>query len=200
MDDTGIDYLPSPDGSQGGDGRTWADSDETTVKRKDGTYDTPYKPGTVITVCEGDEVTSPGRGTILIDGPCSDITTQLPPDKPSPGSFPSTGTGDYPIILEIEDINIVDSGFGYDSNDEIVVGNGAHLKLKTDDLGSVTGVDVLNGGIGFTEDPNIYIKSDTGYNAKMIPVFKVNKVGEEISPEAVAPGDVIQVVDCVGKF
>ena len=199
IDDTGIDYLPSPDGSQGGDGRTWAESDETTVKREDGTYDTPYKPGTVVNLNPGDEWTPAGRSPILIDSPQS-ITTPPPPDKPSPGSFPSTGTGDYPVILEIEDINIVDSGFGYDSNDEIVVGNGAHLKLKTDDLGSVTGVDVLNGGIGFTEDPNIYIKSDTGYNAKMIPVFKVNKVGEEISPEAVAPGDVIQVVDCVGKF
>ena len=67
--------------------------------------------------------------------------------------------------------------------------------------GSITnGRLTLNGGIGFTEDPNIYIKSDTGYNAKMIPVFKVNRVGEEIAPEAVAPGDVIQVVDCVGKF
>ena len=199
MDDTGIDYLPSPDGSQGGDGRTWAESDETTVKREDGTYDTPYKPGTVVNLNPGDEWTPAGRSPILIDSPQS-ITTPPPPDKPSPGSFPSTGTGDYPVILEIEDINIVDSGFGYDSNDEIVVGNGAHLKLKTDDLGSVTGVDVLNGGIGFTEDPNIYIKSDTGYNAKMIPVFKVNRVGEEIAPEAVAPGDVIQVVDCVGKF
>ena len=44
MDDTGIDYLPSPDGSQGGDGRTWAGADETTVKRSDGTYDIPYQP------------------------------------------------------------------------------------------------------------------------------------------------------------
>ena len=54
------------DGSQGGDGRTWADKDETTVKRDDGTYDTPYKPGTVITVCPGDEVTYPGGNTVII--------------------------------------------------------------------------------------------------------------------------------------
>ena len=37
MDDTGTGYLGAPDGSQGGDGRTWADKDETTVKREDGT-------------------------------------------------------------------------------------------------------------------------------------------------------------------
>ena len=43
MDDTGIDYIPNYDGSQGGDGRTWAEKDETTVKRVDGTYDSPYR-------------------------------------------------------------------------------------------------------------------------------------------------------------
>ena len=33
-----------------------------------------------------------------------------------------------------------------------------------------------------------------------MPVFKVNRVGEDIAPEAAIPGAVIQVVDCVGKF
>ena len=47
MDDTGIDYIPNYDGSQGGDGRTWAEKDETTVKRVDGTYDSPYRPGNI---------------------------------------------------------------------------------------------------------------------------------------------------------
>ena len=61
-------------------------------------------------------------------------------------------------------------------------------------------MDVLNGGIGFTEDPNIYIKSDTGYNARLMPVFKVNRVGEDIEEQLVSAGDVVQVVDCVGKF
>ena len=81
-----------------------------------------------------------------------------------------------------------------------MVGNGAELKIEVDSLGSVTKVDVINGGIGFTEDPNIYIESDTGYNAKLMPVFKVNRVGEDIDPQAVAPTGVIKVIDCVGKF
>ena len=59
MDDTGTGYLPVPDGSQGGDGNTWADKDETTVKRDDGTYDTPYKPGTVITAVSYTHLTLP---------------------------------------------------------------------------------------------------------------------------------------------
>ena len=80
------------------------------------------------------------------------------------------------------------------------MGNGAELKIKTDALGAVTGVDVINGGIGFNEDPDIYIDSDSGYNAKLMPVFKVNRVGEDIAPEAVDVGAIIKVVDCVGKF
>ena len=201
IDDTGIDYLPSPDGSQGGDGRTWAESDETTVKREDGTYDTPYKPGTVIEVCPGDEVTSPGGQIDVIFGTeCTNITAKPPIDKSKGGPFPSLGSGDYPVVLEIEDINILDTGFGYDPNDKVVVGNGAELKIEVDSLGSVTKVNVLNGGIGFTEDPNIYIDSNSGYNAKLMPVFKVNRVGEEIAPEEVSAGAVLSVIDCVGKF
>ena len=215
MDDTGIDYLPSPDGSQGGDGRTWAGPDETTVKREDGTYDIPYQPGVVVDLEPGDEWTPPGGGPILITEPES-ITTPLPigigPGGVGPGgrgTFPSTGAGDYPVVLEIDEINVTNPGFGYNPDtDKVVIqtsdgtSKGAELKIKTDPLGSVTGVDVVNGGIGFNEDPKIYIQSDSGYNAKMIPVFKVNRVGEDASPEIIAaagtPG-VIQVIDCVGK-
>ena len=201
MDDTGIDYLPTPDGSQGGDGNVWAESDETTVKRSDGRYDVPYKPGTVVEVFPGDEVTLPGGEVTVIDGSSSvSITAPQPIDRPEGGSFPSLGTGDYPVVLEIDGINVVDSGFGYDPNDKVVVGNGAELKIKTDSLGSITGVDVINGGIGFTEDPNIYIDSDSGYNGKLMPIFKVNRVGEDIAPDRVSSDGIIQVIDCVGKF
>jgi len=199
MDDTGIDYLPAPDGSQGGDGRTWAEADETTIRRADGTYDTPYKPGTVIPVSIGDEVTNPG-GVVDLITETGTITARPPVDKSKGGPFPSLGSGDYPVVLEIEDINVLDPGFGYDPNDKVVVGNGAELKIEVDSLGSLTKVDVLNGGIGFTEDPDIYIDSNSGYNAKLMPVFKVNRVGEDIAPEAVSTGAVLSVIDCVGKF
>ena len=33
-----------------------------------------------------------------------------------------------------------------------------------------------------------------------MPVFKVNRLGEDIAPEAVDAGAIIKVVDCVGKF
>ena len=201
IDNTGIDYLPAPDGSQGGDGNVWAEADETTVLRADGTYDPPYKPGTIVEVCPGDEVTSPGgQVNVIVGTECSNITAQPPVDKPTGGLFPSLDTGDYPVVLEIDDINVLEPGFGYDPNDKVVVGNGAEIKIKTDALGSVTGVDVVNGGIGFNEDPDIYIESESGYNAKLMPIFKVNRVGDDVAPEAVDATAVIQVIDCVGKF
>ena len=203
MDDTGIDYIPNYDGSQGGDGRTWAEKDETTVKRVDGTYDSPYRPGNVVRVCPGDEVTYPGGNTVTIFEECEDITTPPLDDSTPRGPFPTTGTGDYPVVLEIEDINILDGGFGYDcSVDKVVIEppNGAELKLKCDPLGSIIGVDVVKGGVGFNEDPDLYIQSDKGYNARLMPVFKVNRVGEDIEPGLVSPGELVQVVDCVGKF
>ena len=194
IDDTGIDYLPSPDGSQGGDGNVWAESDETTVRRADGTYDTPYKPGSVIEVSPGDEVTADGKIENVIER--KTITALPPVDVTRDSPFPSTGTGDYPVVLEIEGINILDPGFGYDPDDKVIIGNGAELKIKTDDLGSVTGVDVINGGAGFNEDPDLYIESDTGYNAKIMPIFKPTRLEDLVE----APVGVIQVVDCVGKF
>ena len=204
MDDTGIDYIPNFDGSQGGDGRTWAEKDETTIKRFNNTYDPPYKPGNVVRVCPGDEVTYPGGNVVIISGTdCEDITTPPFDDTTVRGPFPTTGTGDYPVVLEIEDINILDGGFGYDcSVDKVVIepSNGAELKLKCDPLGSIIGVDVVKGGIGFNEDPDLYIQSDTGYNARLMPVFKVNRVGEDIEEQLVSAGDVVQVVDCVGKI
>ena len=201
MDDTGTGYLPSPDGSQGGDGRTWADKDRTTVRRSDNTYDPPYKPGTVITVCPGDEVTYPGGNSVIITGDeCQDVTAPPLDDVTKSAPLPSTGTGDYPIVLELDSINITNPGFGYDcSKDKVIMqpSHGCEFKLMCDSLGSIIGVDVVKGCIGFNEDPDIYIQSDTGYNAKMMPVFKVNRVeGEQ---QLVSSGEIIQVVDCVGK-
>ena len=114
MDDTGTDYLSFPDGSQGGDGRTWAEKDETTVKRGGnfpgsggipGIYDTPYKPGQVVQLYPGDEWTPPG-GSPITSTVSETITTPLPKDQLKGGSFVSLGSGDYPVVLEIEDINL----------------------------------------------------------------------------------------------
>ena len=201
MNDTGTGYLTAPDGSQGGDGTTWADADETTVKKADGTYEVPYSPGEVITVCPGDEVTEPGGKVVLIGGEdCVQITAKPPSPPPETPTDPTSNTGEYPIVLSIDSINVADGGFNYDcSSDTVVVepDNGAHLTIgRCDALGTINQINVINGGSGFKDDPNIYIQSDSGYNCKLVPTFKVTRV-EEVSE--VPPTGVIQVVDCVGK-
>ena len=106
-------------------------------------------------------------------------------------------------MLEIDSIHVSNPGLGYDcSKDEVVMepAHGCEFKLRCNGVGSIIGVDVVKGCVGFKDDPRLYIKSTSGYNAKLMPVFKVNRVGEDISPEAAIPGAVIQVVDCVGKF
>ena len=202
INDTGTGYLPAPDGSQGGDGTTWADADETTVKKADGTYDVPYQPGEVITVCPGDEVTEPGGKVVLIGGEeCTQITAKLPEDIVR-GELPTLNTGEYPVLLTIDSINVVNGGFNYDcSKDTVVVepNNGAKLTIcGCDSLGTINKVCVDNGGSGFQDDPKIYIQSESGYNVKLVPTFKVARVDTDnvVSPST----DVIQVIDCVGKF
>ena len=77
-------YLPVSDGSQGGDGWTWADSDETTVQRgpntpegssTNGTWDIPYIPGDLIAVYPGDTIRTPPGSESEIAGSDGKITT-----------------------------------------------------------------------------------------------------------------------------
>ena len=213
MNETGTGYLPAPDGSQGGDGATWADADETTVKRADGTYEVPYKPQEVITVCPGDEVTEPGGKVILIEGTeCTQITAKSPDEVVAEQvertavnrTSPTSNTGEYPVVLTIDSINVVDGGFNYDcSKDTVVVepNNGAKLSIgRCDSLGGIITINVDDGGSGFTDDPKIYIQSDTGYNIKLVPTFKIIRVDQDPDAPVVSPADTIQVIDCVGKF
>ena len=205
MNETGTGYIPAPDGSQGGDGTTWAKSDETTVKKADGTYEVPYSPGEVITVCPGDEVTEPGGKVILIEGTeCTQITAKSPEEVDIDKPFPTSDTGEYPVLLTIDKINVVDGGFNYDcSKDTVVVepNNGAKLSIgRCDTLGTINTISVDDGGSGFTDDPNIYIQSESGYNVKLVPTFKVIRVDQDPDAPVVSPADTIQVIDCVGKF
>lgn len=199
MEESGVGYLSSPNGNQGGDGRTWATAEQTTVKRKGGTYDTPYNPGDVFDVFSGDSVYSCGVTTPITQSQtltaprCTQVT--LPK-----GIEPTLNNGQYPIILEIGDVFISNPGFSYNPNDKIIISpdNGAIMKPEFDSLGSLTKVNLISSGQGFKEFPDIYIESDTGYNAKIIPIFNSRRVDEE--QIQILESQVINVIDCVGKF
>lgn len=170
IESAGDGYIAIPDGSLGGDGRTWKESDEGYAITDDGRY---------FVVPEG------------IQPP--DGSTYIPP---TPVVQP---TSIYPVLLEIEEVSILDQGFGYQPNDTIRVtpDRGAVLKPKIVG-GAVVGVEVIKPGLGFDDVPEIEVISDTGYNAEFSPIFRV-VTPEEV--ETIPPtATVIQVVDCVGKF
>ena len=192
IDEPGTGYLPTADGSLGGDGRTWAQSGDTIVKRADGTYDLPYKSGSIVNLFPGDSVQSCGRPSEL-------VLEEKTITAPVCVETPITSNG-YSAVLEIGDVDISNAGYLYGDGDKIVINpsNGAVLTPEFDSLGSLTKVNIVSSGQGFTEVPEIYIDSNTGYNAKITPIFKVKRVGDE---EVQIPiSKVINIVDCVGKF
>tara|TARA_Y100000287_G_scaffold131076_1_gene106219 strand:+ start:1857 stop:5312 length:3456 start_codon:yes stop_codon:yes gene_type:complete len=204
----GAGYLPGPDGSKGGDGRTWANPDDTIVVRDDGRIETPIPPGNYFCVKAGDTVELP-PGTVAVTetnggvGGGERIIGGAPYIMRNPGCFttPEGGErkdeGGYPVLLYLCDIIVDAPGFGYEPNDPVIIkpSRGAEATLKVDKFGRVIGVNVIQAGEGFKEMPTITIDSDNGYNAKLIAKLCIDKDVEFEDPEKV-----VQVVDCVGKF
>ena len=122
----------------------------------------------------------------------------------SAGDEFSNGLGQYPSVLRIKDVLVLKQGINYNEGDQIQVfpnAGGASFEPIFDKFGRVTDVKVVDGGIGFTELPNVFIDSGTGINAKLLPVFEVIRVGEDIEDSITVPKGtpVVQVIDCVGQ-
>lgn len=199
---SGTGYLSERNGSLGGSGRTWATAEQTVVRRLDGTYDSPYNPGDTIELNSCDEVTPP-TGTPF--RPKESLTYTAPTlegDDIPRGVYPVKNTGEYPVILYTCDIVVVNGGINYSEGDRVVVtpDNGSEFRLILREFGVIDRVEIINGGLGFTERPTISIESETGYNAVLAPVFCVNRIGDASEAQDVPTGAIIQVIDCVGKF
>jgi hypothetical protein len=177
-------YLSAPNGSLGGNGRIWKDVKEGYVERGDGSY----------------YVIPPGR-----------VPPELPPEdkfvppQPQPELDPNVPS--YPVVTEIEEIFVVDPGFGYEPGDTIDVvsddgtSKGAVLEPVINDRGEIAQIKVINPGIGFIDLPEIIINSPRGYNARLIPVLKVIPIADIPDPTIIPSGtQLISVVDCVGKI
>lgn len=171
IESVGDGYIQTPDGSLGGDGRVWKEVDEGYAITDDGKY----------------YVVPPG-----INPPPN--STYIPPTTPA---VPSTAV--YPVLLEIEEVAILDGGFGYQSTDTIQItpDKGAVLKPIIQG-GQVIGVNVINPGLGFDDIPEIEVISDTGYNAEFSPIFKIVEPSQVVTLPPTAK--IVKVVDCVGKF
>ncbi len=259
VEDPGTGYLGEPDGSLGGMNRTWAENDQTIVRRFDGIYDTPYNPGDNIELNPGDIIRTPSNTSYIdFDGTINNIpggvdfivnpdnapsiaTTSVlgidteviifddSSDSPSSPSInlrapelidtltqnivlnnqnsvfgsPSQGNP-YPIVLELYDVEILNGGVNYSSDDEFVIGPenyGVVLKPILGAFGSIVDVQVISTGKGFTTYPNIYVESQTGFNARFAPRFRVNRIGDitDLLELGVDETKVLTVIDCVGK-
>ena len=224
IEDGGTGYIPRPDGSTGGDGSTWAEPEDTVIVNDlpDGSTDyyPPVPPGNNVSIPPGGTVTTPPNSnpTEVVDGDGNQI--EILPGAPtvipnggtitSPpinkldnkyGNYPSSTS--YPVILYLCELIVDSSGMDYNKDDEIVIepDMGATASAKFDDFGRLLSVKVTSGGEGFQEIPEVYIKSDTGFGARMIPKFCIDRLGEnDLDREPGLQDKVVSVIDCVGKF
>ena len=158
-------------------------------------------------------VLSPGTGYIV--GPDGSLggngVTWKEPDEgfiidddgnyfvvPNAETPPSTDAEQYPVLLEIDEVEVLDPGFGYQPGDTIQVtpDNGAVLEpiIEGD---QVVGVNVIKPGLGFGDFPTIEVISDNGYNAEFSPIFR--PIDPETVEQVPESATIIQVIDCVGK-
>jgi hypothetical protein len=195
-------YIPTPDGSLGGNERVWKEPDEGYVKTSSGGYYVvqPYRP---IPAKKGDTYYPPnGPPRVLEEDEV--ITLPLVPVKPKDPT--SLGTP-YPVILCIEEIVVLDQGFGYRPGDELIItpDNGTKTELVINEFGNITGVKIIQGGCGFDDIPRMRTNSPTGFNATFTPIFKVTQVDptqpieSQVGP-VVDEVQLVTVIDCVGKF
>lgn len=221
--DPGSGYLQTTDGSTGGNGSVFSKPEQTIVFNDNTGYNV-YNPGTVINVFDGDLIYSPPGSitelydqngnlgqTIIGEGGTSPITINLNGTITTPNYDPSvtsgisnpSSNGSYPVVLTIGDVAILNGGVNYDPNDKIVISpdNGAELEPVFNDVGKLVDVKVISPGIGFTEFPELYVESQDGLNAVIVPVFGILRVGDlPEDQDIIPPGtQIINVVDCVGK-
>ena len=211
-------YLHKSDGSLCGDGFVWKEPDEGYVVRGSG----------IGTTAAGIGTTATGIGTTSLNGEYQVVQINRPIDlNPGDSYYPPVGppriitepetvilpiqpvnpiTDDqlgnsYPVVLSIENIAVLDSGFGYRPGDQILINpdNGAILEPVINSLGQIESVKVLNSGSGFNDIPEIKTNSMTGFNAQMMPIFRVNRLDENTALDIPNNAKIITIIDCVGR-
>ena len=136
------------------------------------------------------------KGTTLIPGTGPNGETDF-------NAFPALTVGSYPVMLYLCGLEIQSAGMNYDSNfDKVVIEpnpTGAEIKATFGPFGVLDSVEIINPGEGFTERPEIYVSTNTGYNAVINPIFCVKRIGDA-EDSGLPPGTpVVKVVDCVGN-
>ncbi len=220
----GVGFLPAPDGSTGANQETYSNPDESIYEDNEGNKKV-VKCKKTIPVFVGNKLYLPQATTTEVYDPEGNVVQtlnglgQITPIKITANGkvtipcesranvgggistiqYPNSSDGTYPVALGINTVFVTNPGTGYTSGDTITVtpDNGASLEpIFTG--GQLTGVNVVKSGIGFTEFPRIIVNSTTGFNANMVPVFKIIRANER--PDEIPLGTpLIEVIDCVGR-
>lgn len=195
-------YLSRPDGSLGGNGNVWKEPDEGFVRTKCGGYYVvqPYRP---IRVEAGDTYYPPNDAPRTLTEP-EVITLPL-----VPVSTPTSDTigPSYPVVLVIDEIVVLDPGFGYRPGDQLIIdpSNGAVADLIVNDRGEIEKVNITQPGIGFLDLPKVRTNSPTGFNATFSTILRPIRIDTSIPIEdqlgdTLSQDKLISVIDCVGKI
>ena len=161
------------------------------------------------------ETLLPGS-TILGTIPGSQFGTLLPGTQ-QPGTIPGTqplgtipgsqplGTifeqeQSYPALLGLQNVVINNPGINYTPGIDVVEispNNGTILQTIFNPFGQVVEVKIVRSGIGFTERPNITIRSDSGINADFTPVFEIIRDPNALDLK-IEQRKILTVIDIVG--
>lgn len=139
-------------------------------------------------------ITDPGSG-FLPNTTETDLDGNVKELTPDPNA---NYDGEQSYVTSLDDVVVENTGFGYDDNDTASVSGGAEVELKIQD-GLIVGVNVVNGGFGFTKLPEITINSDTGAGVKLLPVLKFTKVDDASQLAQITQDAVVTVISCIEK-
>ena len=122
--------------------------------------------------------------------------------------------GEVSYVTSLSDVVLENTGFGYEDGDTVVVEGGtvndslgddasqqpgqAEVELIIED-GLVAGANVINGGFGFTNLPDLVINSDTGAGARLKPVLKFTRVEDAAELAQITQDAVVTVISCIEK-
>ena len=169
-----------------------------------------FLPNTVETTFSVDDDGNVTESTTGVTVPAADGDTTGGDTTGTTGGNGSDGSTSY--VTGLDDVAVIDTGFGYDDNDtadvmipdgnggEVVDESGSQVELDISD-GFIIGASVVPGGqgFGFTELPRIRINSDTGVGATLRPILKFTRVDDASALAATSQNAVLTVIDCVQK-
>ena len=116
----------------------------------------------------------------------------------------SPTVGGQPVDVVLDGLFIENGGANYSPGDEIVIipSKGVETEAVFNDIGQLVNINIQNPGGSFFGIPRIFVKSQTGVNANIIPIFGIRPENENPDERVIQViGDrIISVIDCVGTL